>query len=420
MHQSANLLSPAATPTRPYDHGAGRGRPDGATAPPPFKLGYGALAFLLLAANLRPALTSVGPLLDAIRTSLGLSGVAAGLLATLPLLVFAGFAALARLGDVLGIERMLAACLILTASGILVRSAGSTVALFAGTAILATGIGVANVLVPSLIKRDYPHQVGAMTTAYVMVMSLAGAAATGLATPLAHHLAGGWRSSLAIWAAFAVLALVCWLPQARNRHEPPTASRPEDGADAQPVWRSLLAWQVTLFMGLQFLIYYVTIGWMPLYLADHGDTPAQAGWLLTLYQVLAFGAGFVAPALLRRGRDRRALAVLASLVTTLAMLGMLLAPELAAPWLAILGLSFGVTFILAFALVGMRARDHRRAATLSTMSQATAYLIAATGPVAFGWLHDLGRGWIVPMLCLIAVTIVQAAVGFGAGRAGQI
>src|SRR5580704_6777645 len=221
-------------------------------APRSFTVSYSVLAFFLLVANLRPALTSVGPLLEAVRSSLGLSGAAAGLLATLPLLIFAGFSPLARLGDVFGVERTLAGCLALAVAGIVLRSEGSITALFSGTVIFASGIGVANVLVPSVIKRDFPDQVANMTTAYVMVMTLTGAVATGLAVPLSAHLAGGWQSSLAIWAVFAALALLCWLPETRRANVPVAAQRPDDGAAAKPIWRSARAWQVTAFMGLQF------------------------------------------------------------------------------------------------------------------------------------------------------------------------
>jgi CP family cyanate transporter-like MFS transporter len=384
------------------------------------RLSYGVLAFFLLVANLRPALTSVGPVLDAIRSSLGLSAAAAGLLPTLPLLVFAGFSPFARLGQVFGIERTLAGCLALAAAGIAMRSQGSIAALLGGTVILAIGIGIANVLAPSVIKRDFPHHVGGMTTGYVMVMSLTGAVATGLAVPLATHLAGGWRSSLAVWAVFAAVALLCWLPQTRKAYAPIAERVPDDEAAARPIWRSALAWQVTVFMGLQFLIYYVTISWVPPFLVDQGESAAEAGWLLTLYQVVAFGVGFAAPTLLRRGPDQRALAVLPSLVTAVSTLGLLAAPCLAGLWLTVLGASFGITFILAFALIGMRTADHRQAASLSTMSQAVAYLIAAAGPVAFGWLRDLTTGWTVPMASLLAVAILQSVVGFGAGRQGHV
>ena len=383
-----------------------------------FKLSYGVLAFLLLAANLRPALTGVGPVLDAIRSSLDLSGAAAGFLTTLPLLIFAGFSPFARLGRVFGIERTLAGCFALTVVGIGLRSQGSVAALFGGTALFSTGIAVANVLMPTLVKRDFPHQLEAMTSTYLMVMTLTGAIATGLAAPLATGLPGGWRSSLAVWAVFAALALLCWLPEARKAGAPPIAERQEAGRT--PVWRSALAWQITVFMGLQSLAYYVMISWMPALLADDGVPPSESGSMLTIYQLVAFGMGFVAPALLRRWRDQRALAAGASLLTSLCILGLMIAPRLAGLWLAICGISVGFTFILAFALIGMRTIDHRQAASLSTMAQSAAYLIAATGPVAFGWLHDLTAGWTTPMAAFMVVTVVQAAAGFGAGREGHV
>jgi MFS transporter, CP family, cyanate transporter len=392
----------------------------GEAAAPSRTVSYGVFAFFLLVANLRPALTSVGPLLEAIRSSLHLSGTAAGLLPTLPLLIFAGCSPFARLGRVFGIERTLAGCLMFIVAGIILRSQGSIVALFGGTVVFAIGIAVANVLVPSLIKRDFPHRLEGMTTAYVMVMTLTGAAATGLAVPLAAYLAGGWRLSLAIWAVFAAFALVCWLPETRAANTAVVERRPENRTAANPIWRSAVAWQVTAFMGLQFLIYYVTITWVPLFLADHGRSAAAAGWLLTLYQVMSFAVGIVAPALMRSGHDQRTLAVVASAVTALSIAGLLAVPRLASLWLLVCGASFGITFILAFALIGMRASDHRRAASLSTMSQAAAYLIAAAGPVAFGWLHDISSGWTIPMLSLLAIALIQAAAGFGAGRARQV
>ncbi len=380
---------------------------------------YALIAFVLLVANLRPALTGVGPILASIRSDLGLSGAAAGLLPTLPLFVFASFSFLAQLTQVFGVERTLAGCLALITAGIALRSHGSSTALFGGTEVLATGIGVANVLVPSVIKRDFPQHVGSMTTVYVMVMTTAGAVASGLAVPLANALPGGWRSSLAAWAPVAGLALLFWLPATR-RSGAAAAAPCEHGGGVTPVWRSALAWQVTLFMGLQFLIYYVTITWISLFLGDHGKSGAEAGWLLSLYQMMTVVVGFVAPALLRRGRDQRPLAAIGSLITALSILGLTLLPDLATLWLILWGGSFGITFIVAFALIGLRTGDHRRAGSLSTMAQTSAYLIAAVGPVAFGWIRDLTADWTMPMASLVIIALVQAIAGVGAGRCGRV
>ena len=377
---------------------------------------YGVLAVLLVAANLRPALTGVGPVMQEIVADLQLSGAAVGLLAALPLLIFGVFSPFARAGVAFGLERTFALCLALTAAGIALRSSGSAVALFAGTVIFATGIAAANVLMPSLIKRDFPHRIEAMTTAYLMVLALSAAAATGLAAPLADHLPGGWRSSLAVWAVVAGLTLLAWLPRLRN---PRTEASPPPQDGATPVWRSPLAWRITVFMGLQSLVYYVVLSFMPFYLADQGVPRSLSGLWLTTSQMVGFAIGFVAPALLR-GPDQRPLAVVAPLVTALALLGLATAPQLGLVWLTVFGAALGMTFILAFALIGTRTRNHREAASLSAMAQSAGYLIAAVGPFAFGSLHDLTAGWRVPMTALVAITVTEAAVGLGAGRKGYV
>lgn len=384
-------------------------------APRFLTLSHGTLAFLLLVANLRPAVTSVGPLLEMVRSDLGLSGAMLGLLATLPLLIFAGFSPFGRLGQIFGIERTLAGCLALVVVGIALRSQGSTSALFGGTAILAIGIGEcarakchqARLPAPG---RKYDHS-------FRYGYEPDGRACNGLSHP-ALRSPGRWLEIVARRLDHLRRPGSGVLVAGNSKRERARGASTKPWNDA--IWHSLLAWQVTLFMGAQFVIYYVTIGWMPLFLAAHGKSAAEAGWLLTLYQVMTFGVGFVAPGLLQRGRDQRGLAVVACAVTALSILGLLVTPRLAGCWLVICGASFGTTFILAFALIGMRAADHQRAASLSTMSQAIAYLIAAIGPVAFGWLHDLTAGWMVPMVGLLAIAIIQCLLGFGAGRVGYV
>jgi len=385
--------------------------------PQPGTVSYGVLAFLLVAANLRPALTSVGPVLQEITADLNLTGAAGGLLAALPLLIFGGFSPFARAGLAFGLERTLALCLVLTAAGIALRSSGSTATLFGGTVIFASGIAVANVLIPSLIKRDFPRQIERMTTSYLMVISLTAAVATGLAAPLADVLPGGWRSSLAVWAAFAALTLLAWLPRLRNAASGPPPKPLQEG---KPVWRSQVAWRITLYMGLQSLVYYVVLSFMPLYLADHGVARSVSGLWLTVSQAVGFSIGFVAPTLMRHGPDQRILATAPPVCTALAIVGLAFAPHLGFVWLVVFGASLGLTFILAFALIGMRTRDHREAASLSAMAQSAGYLIAAAGPFAFGWLHDLTAGWTVPMAGLVAIAAIEAIVGLGAGRDGYV
>jgi len=376
------------------------------------------IALLLIAANLRPSLTSVGPLLKTIQDQLALSATAAGLLTSLPLLAFAACAPLARLARQHGPERMLLAGLLTLIAGILLRSEGSTFALFAGTAVLATGIAVANVLLPMLIKQHYPERVPTITTAYATTMGAVAALGSGVAVPLARSLPGGWRSSLASWAVPAVIAAVFWLPQLRSR--PAEQAVSADSPSPHPPWRTRLAWQVTSFMGLQSTLFYIAISWYPAILRDNGFSPTSAGWLLTVFQVAALLAGLPIPMLIRRFADQRGLALAASLLVAFGTLGILVAPRAAAVWMIVLGMGAGPGLILALSFMGLRARTPATAAALSLMAQSIGYLLAAFGPIAFGFVHDRAGGWSIALLLAFSIAIVQGFCGLGAGRAARI
>jgi len=233
------------------------------------------LAFLLLAANLRPALTAVGPLVGSIQKATGLSGTSVGLLNSLPLLAFAAFAPLARFGRRVGLERTVAIAMFMLLVGVLLRSGGTTWALFAGTIVLGAGIAVGNVLAPTIIKRDYPERVGSLTTVYALVLALTAAIGTGLAVPFERSLPGGWQGALAIWAVPAVPAVAMWAYASLRPNDP--APPIEESATAN-VWRSPLAWCVTAFMGLQSLCFYVVVAWFPSVIQDSGYDPAVAAF----------------------------------------------------------------------------------------------------------------------------------------------
>jgi len=371
------------------------------------------LALILLTINLRPALTSVGPLLEDIRASVGMSATTAGVLNSLPLLAFAVFSPLAQFARRFGMERTLATVMALVALGILLRSQGSVAALFAGSVMLAGGIAVGNVLMPGLIKRDYPARLQGVTAIYAMAMGLASAVAAGLAVPFSHWLPGGWNTALAVWAIPAVAAALFWLPLAiRSGGQ---GGRPRVAAPAA-VWRSALAWQVTFFMGLQSLVFYVAIGWFPAIMQDAGYSADAAGFMMTFFQILSLLFGFSTSLFLKRTRDQRLVVVLASLTATLPVIGLMLFPGLAYLWMGLLGLGSGACFVLAMSFIGLRSANAYDAASLSMMSQSIGYLLASTGPFIFGFLHDLTHGWQVPLAMLPVIGIVQAAVGYGAGR----
>ncbi len=377
------------------------------------------IALLLIAANLRPSLTGVGPLLKTIQDDLSLSSTAAGLLSSLPLLAFAGFAPLATLARQHGPERMLLAGLVVLIAGTLLRSEGSTAALFGGTLVLATGIAVINVLLPMLIKQHYPEHVPTITTAYATTMGAIAALGSGVAVPLAQVLPGGWKSSLASSALLAVVAVIFWLPHLRPA-DAAAQARADAGPKPHPPWRTRLAWQVTSFMGLQSTLFYIAISWYPAILRDHGFSPSSAGWLLTLFQVAALLAGLPIPMLIRRFMDQRGLALTASLLVGIGTLGILVAPQAAAVWMIVLGMGAGPGLILALSFMGLRASNPATAAALSLMAQSIGYLLASFGPIVFGFVHDRVGGWSAALLFAVALSLVQGLCGFGAGRAAKI
>jgi len=401
--------------------------------PPSFqpraRAGLLAIAILLLAGNLRAAITSVGPLVGEIRADTGISHGLAGLITTLPLLAFAALSSLApRIGRRFGIERTLLASLVVLAAGILLRSSGPVAALFGGTALLGLAIAAGNVLLPGLVKRDFPDRTGWMTGLYGGAMGGMATIAVALSVPLADRAGLGWRGSLVCWAAPAAAAALVWVPLARRHAAPGSPATPgssatpgppaADPAGAPPsLWRSGLAWQVTLFMGLQSLVFYSTIAWLAEILRDRGLSASGAGWLVSVAQLAGLVTSLAVPPIATRRPSQRVHASASALVSLAGYSGLLLSGRGLLPlWCVLMGLGQGGLFSLALTMFALRAPDARRAAELSGMAQTVGYLLAATGPAALGLVHDLTGAWTVPLAGLAATTVVILLAGLAAGR----
>lgn len=366
---------------------------------------------LVVAANLRASLTGVGPLLDRVQAELELAPAVAGLLNTLPLLAFAVLSPLVpRLAARWGPERLLGGALVVLTLGIAVRWVPTAIGLFAGTVLIGAGIAVGNVILPSLIKRDFPTKVGLLTSAYATVMGGVAAVASGVAVPISQVAPGGWHTALGCWIVLAVVAVVVWLPQLRTRPVPAAVR------GHRLPWGSPLAWAVTAFMGLQSLGFYVVITWLPQVFQDSGVRAAAAGWLLFLFQAVAVVTSLAVPAVLRWARDQRALATASSAVLLTGYFGLLVAPEWALLWSVVLGLGGGACLVLALAFLSLRAPDATAAGALSAMAQSVGYLLAAVGPVIFGLLHTISSGWQAPIILMCVAAAGQVMVAMVAGR----
>lgn len=376
------------------------------------------IGVLLIGANLRSAITSVGPLLGDIRTTLEIGGATASILISAPLVAFALISPIApALAARLGVERALAASLLMLAAAIAGRSLPLTGAIWMGTAALGVAIAMMNVLLPALVKRDYPQHIGAITGLYSVAQSAGAALAAGLAVPAASLLSG-WRVSLGIWAVPALIAFAIFLPQLRAAHAPAAgAHAPMRVAHGRAPWRSLLAWQITLFMGLQSTVYYVLITWWPTIEQSEGISAATAGWHQFVFQIISILGNVSAGLFIQRLRDQRGLIAVYALLVFIAIGGLLLLPRWSLLWAAFAGISSGGSIVVALSLFGLRTATHEQAAALSGMAQSIGYLLAAFGPILFGLLHDLSGGWHAPLIALLGVIVAQFVLGTLAGRA---
>lgn len=376
------------------------------------------VGILLIASTLRVTFTGAAPLLDAIRADYGLTTAQTGLLTTLPLLAFGLVSPLAAgVARRIGIERSLLIALLLICAGVAVRSLPSVALMFIGTAIIGCGIALGNVLLPGLIKRDFASQVAKMTGAYSLIMGAAAALGSAVVVPIA--LSGfGWRGALLMLMAFPLLALLFWLPQQRA-----AASTTLSGSGAlhsRGIWRSALAWQVTLFLGLNSLVYYVIIGWLPAILISQGYSDAQAGSVHGLLQLATAAPGLVVPLILHRFKDQRGIAIAVALMCAIGALGYWLMPVQAILWTLLFGFGSGATMILGLTFIGLRASSAHQAAALSGMAQAVGYLLAACGPPLMGKLHDTSGAWHLSLLCVAIISLVMAVFGGLAGRDKEI
>nr|WP_228046389.1 MFS transporter [Saccharopolyspora sp. HNM0983] len=373
---------------------------------------------VVVALALRPPFTAVAPLLADIQRGLGASPAFAGVLTTLPVVCLGAFAFVAphlrrRFGD----ERVLVGCLVVLLVGNALRAAGPAWTLLAGTVIVGAGIAVANVALPGLIKRDFPDSVALVTAAYTVCLTLGGAVAASAVVPIAGALDSPWRAPLGLLAVPVLVALLIGaVVLRRGAGVPPLPSSPG------LLWRNPLAWQVTVFMGLQSAMAYVVFGWLPLMLQSRGMAPELAGLALGVQAGVQAVGSMLIPALCRRLRDQRPLVGVLVVFVVVGFTGIVLGPGGAWLWIftVVLGVAQGGAFGLALTLFGLRAPDSDTTAALSGMAQGGGYLIAAAGPLLIGLVHESSGGWTAPLVLLLACCAGWLVAGMFAARPVQV
>lgn len=372
------------------------------------------VGIILIASTLRTPLTVVGPIISFIRDGLGISNVLAGFLTTIPLLAFAIVSPFApALARKFGLELTLLLSTLLIAIGIILRSFGSTELLLFGTVLIGVAISFGNVLIPGLLKLKFPYHVGLLMACYTVSMNLSAGTGAGMSYPLANS-SLGWQGALAIPIVLVVITIVIWLPQLKfNKPEPAVITTKA----RTPLWKSPVTWAVTGAMGLQSMLFYTTAAWIPEIYITQGLEADQAGWMFSIMQISQIPMALLVPILAGKMKSQRPLVFMFTAFYLIGFIGLVMEwTNLAVLWMLFLGLAGGASFGLAMMFFTLRTRTAYEAADLSGFAQSFGYLLAATGPILFGYLYDVFGGWEIAGWLFIVVVLLLFVSAFTASK----
>lgn len=378
------------------------------------------VAIAAIAFNLRPPISAVGPLISEIRLDTGLSNTFLGLITTLPILAFGLLSVFTPLFTKrLGTEGTMTLALLILTGGTLLRVIPGAFPLFAGTIILGAGIAFGNVMLPGIVKKQFPTKTGLVTGIYSGMLGTGAALSSGLSVPLSENLGLGWRWAFGFWAIFSFLALLIWLPQMKRNFQ--VVAKRSLGNALKQLSKSGLAWNVSFFMGFQSFTFYIIITWLPEILQDRGIGAVEAGWLLSLCQGVGVFGTFFFPAWAERLENQK-LPVLILIILEVASLGWLMIPgaSYAGLIVSVLGFSMGGSFGMALLFIVLRTADSDSANELSGISQSIGYTMAATGPALFGAVFDLAQIWTIPIGFLLLFSFLKLWSGWKAGSKGIV
>ena len=375
------------------------------------------LGILFISFNLRAPITAVGSVVEMIQNEYQLSNAVAGFITTLPLIAFAVVSPfVSTLSGKIGHAKTMMLGLILILGGEVCRSYTGALGLFIGTAIIGVGIAIGNVIIPGIIKLYFSEKVGFVTSIYTSGMCIFAAVGAGVSVPLAKGMNLGWKNTLCVWFFLTLVTIVIWLPQIREKAQ--TSSGSKGKTNGPSIWKSPLAWWVTLFMGTQSLLFYSLVAWLPTIVASKGLTEAFAGNMALLFQLMAIPATLVIPTLCDRLSDQRKLVYVVCIIYAagMALFLTMTSPVMVTVAVVLMSIGMGGSISLSIAFISLRSPNSQRAAELSGMSQSAGYLFAALGPIVTGFIYDMKSTWSIPVTLFIILIVFLAFCGAFAGR----
>ncbi|HYE67647.1 MAG TPA: MFS transporter [Anaerovoracaceae bacterium] len=380
--------------------------------------------------SLRAPITSIGPLAGLIHEDLGVSNGFIGFMTTLPLIAFSICSPfIPRISSRIGIGRTMLFGLVFIVAGGVIRSYTGIIGLLVGTALIGVGISAANVLIPSIVKLNYPQKIGIITSIYITAMAVFASIGAGASYPLAS-VGFGWKTASIVWIGIAFLAIFAWYPQRNLGSRTPegelqAVSTPGDQEQnrinkdkKKNIWKSSLAWYITLFMGFQSLNYYSLTAWIPSILQGSGMTPEMAGYMAFWYQLIGMPFSFITPILASRVKNQRIIVIGGCAGYLLGLIMLMMFHSTAAVVVALLFLANGgtVSFGWSMVMISLKAKDAEEAVKLSGMSQAVGYLLAAIGPALCGAIYDNTESWSIVMGLFLGCTAIMVVTGILAAK----
>ena len=383
------------------------------------------LGILFLSLNLRGPFTSLAPVLEQIMLDLNLSSSAAGFLTALPLLSFALFSPLVtKIPRLLGLELSLLLAMLLIVFGIILRSWGAIAPLYLGTILIGVGIAIGNVLLPVVVKINFPERIAMVTSLYIFTMGIGSTLSSSLMVPISTlTLFGstGWQLALMMNLLFPILAITILLPKLRSGSAKVIVKQhQEKKLPLRKLLTSGIAWQVTLTLGLNSFTFYSLAGWLPKILTDLGYSEIDAGYLYGFLQFSTMLPGLLLLPIIAKNKHSQLLVMLCTLSVFVGLIGLLYLPDLAILWIGLFGLGNCSTYIIAISFIGLRTINGSHATSLSGMSQGIGYALAATGPTLIGKTHAQSDSWTLPILLIAGVALACTCFAVFAARDKKI
>lgn len=380
------------------------------------------LGVIFMASNLRAPLTSVGPVVEEISQALSLSNTAAGLITTIPLIAFSVLSGIIpRFSRKYGMELVLLWSLVLLSIGLIFRSMGSIVSLFLGAGLVGTAIAVGNVLMPAFIKNKFPNHIGVMMGMYSVMMNLTAALAAGFSIALGSISGLGWQGSIGIWLILSLISIPIWLPQVKDKKAAVKIKTSNGGAGTANLYRSGLAWSITVFMGVQSLMYYCLAAWLPKIMQTWGMSEGESGWVLSYVHFAQLPMALFGTIIAGKMNNQKLLAGITSVLYSIGIIGILIfKTQYIIIWCVLIGLASGLAYSLSMLFLVLRTKNTTQATEISGMAQGFGYFIAACGPPLFGASFDISQTWTFSLAVLLTMCFVLLFTGIIAGSASKI